>query len=162
MHLISIFLYTSFCLHVNRIYSAKIIFTVAFNIRKMTAAESRLQGTQHPDGNQNFCHVSNFLYTMTILFIFGDYQHLKIIFRKIEAPQNRVTKPAQDVFNFVCSQLRTKYRWTKETTNHLQNADSLVRNPICSTVLALPMLIRWLAPCRVQGFVATSLQLGGT
>ena len=108
----------------------------------MTAAESRLQGTQHPDWNYNFCHVSNFLYMMTILFIFGDYLHLKIIFRKIEAPQNRVTKTAQDVFNFVCTQLRTKYKWTEETTNHLQNVESLVRNFICSTVLTLPMLIR--------------------
>ena len=51
MHLISIFLYISFCLYINRIYNAKIIFTVTFNIRKMTAAESRLQGTQHPDWN---------------------------------------------------------------------------------------------------------------
>ena len=47
---------------------------------------------------------------MTVVFIFGDYQYLKIIFRKIEAPQNRVRKTAQDVFNFVCTQLRTKYK----------------------------------------------------
>ena len=95
---------------------------------------------------------------MTILFIFGDYLHLKIIFRKIEAPQNRVTKTAQDVFNFVCTQLRTKYKWTEETTNHLQNVESLVRNFICSTVLTLPMLIRWPAPCRVTRLLSNLLE----
>lgn len=87
-------------LHINSIYNAKVIFTVTFNIRKNPHALTDYRAPKIQMVTKIFVTYPNSPPIMTILFTFGNHLHLKIVFRNIDAPKNRVIKSVQGCLKF--------------------------------------------------------------